>query len=79
MTHSTTPSKTIWLYGCRFLGGAALGLLMVSIPFWFMSVVMTPPLWFTAASVVLLCGLMSVRWGAALVESLAQAIAHSGL
>ena len=63
----------------RFLGGAALGTFMVSIPYWFMSIQADFLHIGVGALLVVLCGTLGSLWGEAFLESLAEAFNTSGL
>jgi hypothetical protein len=62
-----------------FAGGAAIGLFMISVPYWFSSIEMTPLHVGVAAGLVFLCGLLASIFGARFIEALAQALTSSGL
>ena len=63
----------------RFLGGAALGTFMVSIPYWFLAIETDFLHLGITALLVISCGLLASFFGDKFIESLAQALTGSGL
>jgi hypothetical protein len=64
----------------RFLGGAALGAVLVSLPLTYGSPIGLDGMQLAKAGLVLVgCGLMSMVWGAKLVNAVMEALAKTGL
>ena len=72
-----SPSAAQVFY--RFLGGAALGAFMVSVPYWFLAIETDFLHLGMASLLVLSCGLLASVFGEKFIESLAQALTGSGL
>ncbi|MBE9139656.1 hypothetical protein IQ254_21060 [Nodosilinea sp. LEGE 07088] len=64
----------------RFLGGAALGAVLVALPLTYSSPLGLDGMLMAKVSfVVVVCGLMSMVWGAKLINAVMEALAKTGL